>query len=107
MRTASERNLTMARLLLLVPAVTYRATDFLLAAGRLGLDLVIGSDGAMAMGGPLVHIDPTDLDRSVDRLVALAGPIDAVVAADTPIGAATGGRATTPRGIGGPARDHQ
>ena len=39
------------RVLLLVPARTYRAADFLLAAARMGLDLVIGSDGALPLGG--------------------------------------------------------
>jgi hypothetical protein len=38
------------RVLLLVPARTYRAADFLLAAARMGLDLVIGSDGALPLG---------------------------------------------------------
>jgi biotin carboxylase len=75
-----------ARVLLLVPARTYRAADFLLAAARLGLDLVIGSDGALPLGGrPVVHADPSDPCGSADRLVAAAGPVDAVVAADTPM----------------------
>ena len=39
------------RVLLLVPARTYRAADFLLAAGRMGLDLVLASDGALPLGG--------------------------------------------------------
>src|SRR5437763_1286876 len=39
------------RVLLLVPARTYRAADFLTAAARLGLDLVTGSDGALPLGG--------------------------------------------------------
>jgi hypothetical protein len=37
------------RVLLLVPARTYRAADFLLAAARMGLDLVIGSDGPVSV----------------------------------------------------------
>ena len=32
------------RVLLLVPARTYRAADFLIAAGRMHLDLVVASD---------------------------------------------------------------
>ena len=73
-------------MLLLVPARTYRAADFLLAAARLGLDLVIGSDGALPLGGlPVVHADPGDPDRSASRLVAATGPAGAVVAADTPM----------------------
>jgi biotin carboxylase len=74
------------RVLLLVPARTYRAADFLTAAARLGLDLVIGSDGALPLGGlPVVHADPGDPGRSAGRLVAAAGRVDAVVAADTPM----------------------
>ena len=75
-----------ARVLLLVPARTYRAADFLLAAARRGLDLVIGSDGALPLGGrPVVHADAGNPHRSADRLVAATGPVDAVVAADTPM----------------------
>jgi biotin carboxylase len=75
-----------ARVLLLVPARTYRAADFLLAAARLGLDLVVGSDGALPLGGrPVVHADPGDPHRSAGRLVAATGPVDAVIAADTPM----------------------
>jgi biotin carboxylase len=76
----------MARVLLLVPARTYRATDFLVAAGRLGLDLVVGSHGALPLDRRLVvRVDPGDLQASVDRLVARSGPVDAVVAVDTPM----------------------
>ena len=76
----------MARVLLLVPARTYRATDFLVAAGRLGLDVVVGSDGALALDRRLVvRVDPGDLEASVDRLLARSGPVDAVVAVDTPM----------------------
>ncbi len=76
----------MARVLLLVPARTYRASDFLVAAGRLGLDLVVGSDGALPLDRRLVvRVDPGDLQASVDRLVARSGPVDAVVAVDTPM----------------------
>ena len=76
----------MARVLLLVPARTYRATDFLVAAGRLGLEVVVGSDGALALDRRLVvRVDPGDLEASVDRLLARSGPVDAVVAVDTPM----------------------
>ncbi len=74
----------MARVLLLVPARTYRASDFLVGAGRLGLDLVVGSDGALPLSNrPIIPVDPGDLQASVDRLVARSGPVDAVVAVDT------------------------
>ena len=73
-------------MLLLVPARTYRAADFLAAAGRLGLDLVVASDGALPLGGrPVVRVSPEDIEGSADRIIARAGPVAAVVAADTPM----------------------
>jgi len=74
------------RVLLLVPARTYRAADFLLAAARMGLDLVIGSDGALPLGGrPVIPVNPADPDRSAGLVTARCGPVAAVVAADTPM----------------------
>jgi len=72
--------------LLLVPARTYRAADFLAAAGRMGLELVVASDGALPLGGgPVVHVSPEDIEGSVGRIMGRAGPVAAVVAADTPM----------------------
>jgi biotin carboxylase len=72
--------------LLLIPARTYRAADFLLAANRLGLDLVIGSDGALPLGGhPVIQVSTGDLHGSADQIMARSGPVSAVVAADTPM----------------------
>jgi biotin carboxylase len=77
---------TAPRVLLLIPARTYRAADFLLAAGRLGLDIVVGSDGALPLGGhPVIQVSPGDLQGSADRIIAGSGPVSAVVAADTPM----------------------
>jgi len=77
---------TAPRVLLLVPARTYRAADFLIAASRMGLDLVVGSDGALPLGGrPVVPVSPGDAERSADRIMASTGPVAAVVAADTPM----------------------
>jgi biotin carboxylase len=74
------------RVLLLVPARTYRAADFLVAAARMGLDLVIASDGALPLGGrPVIPVNPADVDASADRIAARAGTVSAVVAADTPM----------------------
>lgn len=71
-------------ILLLVPPITYRATDFVDAAKRLELDVVIGSDGALPLGGnPVVRVDPNDLDGSVRRLLSAVGRVDAVVAVDS------------------------
>ncbi len=78
--------MTAPRVLLLVPARTYRAADFLTAASRLGLDLIVGSDGALPLGGrPVVPVSPGDPERSADRIMASTGPVAAVVAADTPM----------------------
>jgi biotin carboxylase len=74
------------RVLLLVPARTYRAADFLLAATRMGLDLVIASDGALPLGGrQVITVSPADPDASARRVLARAGTVSAVVAADTPM----------------------
>jgi biotin carboxylase len=52
----------------------------------MGLDLVVGSDGALPLGGhPVVHVSAADPRRSADRVMALGGRFDAVVAADTPM----------------------
>jgi biotin carboxylase len=72
--------------LLLVPARTYRAADFLLAATRMGLDVVIGSDGALPLGNrPVIPVNMGDPDRSASLITARCGPVAAVVAADTPM----------------------
>jgi biotin carboxylase len=74
------------RVLLLVPARTYRAADFLLAATRMGLDLVIGSDGALPLGGgQVIPVNPADPDGSASLVTARCGPVAAVLAADTPM----------------------
>jgi len=74
------------RVLLLVPARTYRAADFLIAARRMHLDLVVASDGALPLGGrPVIPVSPADPEASIRRILARAGPVDAVVAADTPM----------------------
>ena len=74
------------RVLLLIPRATYRAADFLAAASRLGLDTVIGSDGALPIGArPLIRVEADDLPGSVERIVRRSGPLAAVVAVDTPM----------------------
>ncbi len=95
------------RVLLLVPPITYRATDFVDAAKRLELDVVIGSDGALPLGGnPVVSVDPGDLDGSVRRLLSSVGRVDAVVAVDSDmlplaarLGAALGLAGNTPDAV--------
>ena len=72
-------------MLLLVPARSYRAADFIAAAERMRLDLVVASDGALPLGRAVIPARSADLDASARRILALAGPLDAVVAADTPM----------------------
>jgi biotin carboxylase len=72
--------------LLLVPARSYRAADFIAAAGRMGVDLVVGSDGALPLGGrPVIPVNLADPRASTDRLVTRGAPAAAVVAADAPM----------------------
>ena len=76
------------RVLLLAPARTYRAADFILAAERMRLGLVVASDGALPLGRAVIPARSADLDASARRILARAGPlkaVDAVVAADTPM----------------------
>jgi biotin carboxylase len=81
--TASHPGVRGRRVLLLVPPVTYRATDFVLAANRLQLDVVVGSDGALPLGGnPVVRVDPDDPTGSAARVLTEIGTVDAVVAVD-------------------------
>jgi hypothetical protein len=55
-------------------------------SSRLGLNVVVGSDGALPLGDrQVVHLDANDLGRSVDRPVSRTGPLHAVVAVDTPM----------------------
>jgi biotin carboxylase len=76
---------TPPRVLLLVPARTYRAADFILAAERMRLDLVVASDGAMPLGPAVIGVRSADIDASARRILTRAGTVDAVVAADTPM----------------------
>ena len=74
------------RLLLLVPARSYRTADFMLAAAKMDLDLIVASDGALPAGGsPVIPIHPGDPDRCADQVAARSGPVAAVVAADSPM----------------------
>jgi len=73
------------RVLLLVPASTYRAADFILAAERMRLDLVVASDGALPLGRAVIPARSAEIDASARRILARAGAVDAVVAADTPM----------------------
>jgi biotin carboxylase len=74
------------RVLLLVPARSYRAADFVLAATKMGLELTVASDGALPAGGrPVIPAHLGDPDRSAGQIASCCGPVDAVVAADAPM----------------------
>lgn len=75
-----------ATLLLIVPSTTYRIGDFLEAAGKLGVDVVVGTEEAQLLGGPQASLEIPlgDPERAAQAIVARDGwqPIDAVVAVD-------------------------
>jgi biotin carboxylase len=70
----------MPRVLLILPSAAYRAPDFLAAARRLGVDVMVASEHRQALDNGLV-ISLRDPDRAADAIVA-AAPFDAVVAVD-------------------------
>jgi biotin carboxylase len=76
------------RVLLLLPTSTYRAPDFVEAAQRLGVEVVVGSEARQAMAGGMgdraVVVPMEDPVAGADAIVALhrRAPIDAVVAVD-------------------------
>ena len=78
----------MPRVLLLVPTETYRAKDFLAAAERLGVDVVVGSERRQAMadlmGDRAVVVPFANLDVAVEIIAAVHArrPLDAVLAVD-------------------------
>lgn len=78
----------MPRILLLLPTATYRAADFVTAAARLGVDVVVGSEHRQALAGPMgdraLVVPLAGGDAAVDAIVALHDrtPLDAVVAVD-------------------------
>ena len=82
----------MPRVLLLLPTATYRASDFVAAAARLGVEVVVGSEYRQAlaesMGDRALVVrfarGGVALAAAVDAIVALnaRSPLDAVVAVD-------------------------
>ena len=78
----------MPRILLLLPTATYRASDFVAAAARLGVDVVVGSEHRQALSGSIgdraVVVPLADVDAAVSAIVALhrRSPLDAVLAVD-------------------------
>ena len=80
----------MPRVLLLLPTATYRAPDFLKAASRLEVEVVVGSEAAQALAGDMgdraVVVPLGNLDASVEAIAAAhaRSPLDAIVAVDDP-----------------------
>jgi biotin carboxylase len=78
----------MARVLLLIPSRTYRTHDFMTAASRLDIEVVVGSEHRPALAGLMdgrhLRLDFEDLSRSTERIAdfAQAHPLAAVVAVD-------------------------
>jgi biotin carboxylase len=78
----------MTRVLLLIPSRTYRTHDFMTAASRLDVEVVVGSEHRPALAGLMdgrhLRLDFEDLGRSTERIVAFAQthPLAAVVAVD-------------------------
>ncbi len=78
----------MPRILLLIPSRTYRTHDFMDAAGRLGIELVVGSEHRPALAGLMadrhLRLDFNDVARSTVRIVEYSRghSLSAVVAVD-------------------------
>lgn len=77
-----------ARVLVLLPSATYRARDFLAAAARLEVDVVVGSEErqtlADSMGDRALVVPLADVAAATDAIAELHSrtPLDAVVAVD-------------------------
>ncbi len=89
----------MPRLLLLIPTTTYRTEDFVEAARKLGVEMVVASERPNVLEAEfpdnLLTLDFTDPDKAARTVAELARrrPIDAVVPVDdltTLVGAAIG-----------------
>ncbi len=78
----------MTRVLLLLPTSTYRAPDFVAAAARLGVEVVVGSEHSQAlaadMGNRAVVVPLSDRERGAQAILDLhaRAPVDAVVGVD-------------------------
>ena len=77
-----------SRLLLLIPTTSYRTRDFLDAARRVGVQVVVGSNQdsmlAALTDGLTTRVDFVNSDRAVDQIVSYAAryPITAIVGVD-------------------------
>lgn len=96
----------MKRVLLLMKSESYRAEDFVAAAARLGVDLVVGSDEpnilASLSAGRALHLDFGAGEASTEKIVAFHRdrPLDAVVPAEDE-GTVLAARAAAALGLAG------
>lgn len=78
----------MPRILLLLATTSYKAEDFIEAAGRLGVDVAVGSDHRQAVAelvpGAALELDFNDLEAGTRDIVEFAAerPLDAIVSAE-------------------------
>ncbi len=78
----------MPRVMLLIPSASYRAPDFMAAASKLGVEVVVGTDAANPLqdseSGRLVELDYMQPERGADQIEAYATfhPLDTIVAVD-------------------------
>jgi len=78
----------MTRVLLLIPSRTYRTHDFMAAASRLDVEVVVGSEHRPALAGLMdgrhLRLDFENINGSTGRIVAFAQarPLAAIVAVD-------------------------
>jgi biotin carboxylase len=78
----------MSRVLLLIPTISYRTSDFLTAAYKLGADVIVASNERQTLEdiakGHTLTLDFQNLNESVDTVVSFAKefPLDAVVSTD-------------------------
>ena len=80
----------MSRVMLLIPTASYRAPDFMSAADKLGLDVVVASDVDQPLAdmypGRWLTLPYHDVERGAQSVARFADrvPLDAVVAVDDP-----------------------
>ncbi len=80
----------MTRVMLLIPTASYRAPDFMSAAGKLGLDIVVASDIEQPLAdmypGRWLSLPYRDAERGAAAVARYADrfPLDAVIAVDDP-----------------------
>jgi len=80
--------MTYNRILLLIPTISYRATDFLTAAYKLGVDVIVASNEKQTLEdivpGHTLTLDFQNLHESLDKVVFFAQehPLSAVVSTD-------------------------